>query len=68
MSNLISEFIAGYLDGRDRTAPEPSGNRHSAYRHSFEVGRAELANKPIPYAVSMKRAAEIEAMENTNGA
>ena len=54
------EFYEGYRDGRDPDAPSPSGNRHPAYLHSFEVGRAELAGTPIPAAISRARAAEIE--------
>lgn len=55
------EFIDGYRDGRDKFAPEPSDNRSEAYRHSFAVGRAELAGCPIPAQVSRERAAEIDA-------
>lgn len=46
------EFVEGYLDGRDVDAPEPSSNRSHSYRHSFMVGRAEVAGKPIPAHVS----------------
>lgn len=60
-AELDQEFAEGYRDGRDRSAPEPSGNRSPAYRHSFEIGRAELAGDPIPAAISRARAAEIEA-------
>jgi hypothetical protein len=56
---LDQEFADGYRDGRDRNAPDPSGNRSEAYRHSFAVGRAELAGAPIPAAVSRERAAAI---------
>ena len=58
-----AEFVEGYRDGRDPNAPEPSANRSHAYRHSFAVGRAELAKKPIPAAVSRERAAEAEQMD-----
>lgn len=54
------EFAAGYRDGRDPDAPPPSSNRSHAYRHSFEVGRAELAGTPIPAAVSRVAAADAE--------
>ena len=63
MTEINKEFIDGYSDGRDISCPEPSGNRHAAYRHSFAVARAELLNKPIPYAVSKARAEAIEARE-----
>ena len=49
---LLSEFVDGYLDGRDANAPEPSANRSHAYRHSFAVGRAELAHRPINADIS----------------
>lgn len=52
------EFMAGYRDGGDPNAPEPSANRSHAYRHSFEVKRAELRGEPIPAAFSRAAAAE----------
>lgn len=55
------EFVDGYRDGHDGDAPEPGPNRSAAYRHGFEVARAERAGRPIPAAVSRRRAAEIEA-------
>ena len=55
---LEQEFAEGYTDGRDRDAPWPNENRSRAYRHSFEVGRAELTKTPLPAAISRKRAAE----------
>jgi hypothetical protein len=55
-----ADFLEGYRDGRDPTAPEPSDNRSACYKHSFNVGRAELANKPIPAQVSRERAREAE--------
>jgi hypothetical protein len=63
ISWLDQEFMDGYRDGRDRNAPEPSDNRSAAYRHSFGVGRAELAGCPIPAALSRDRAAEIVRQE-----
>ena len=57
------EFEAGYFDGRDKDCPEPNENRSHCYRHSFEVGRAEIAGKPIPAAVSRERAAEAEVKD-----
>lgn len=45
---MKDEFINGYLDGYDLNAPEPSGNRHPAYAHSFKIGRAEaLKQEPL---------------------
>lgn len=60
MSELDQEFMEGYFDGRDKNTPEPSGNRHPAYVHSFKVGRAELSGNPIPAAISRARAKLIE--------
>lgn len=54
------EFVEGYMDGRDPTSPEPSDNRSHCYRHSFAVGRAEIAGKPIPAPAS--RAASTAAI------
>lgn len=59
MAGADHEFAQGYIDGRDPDCPEPSGNRSEAYRHSFRVGRAEIAGRPIPAAVSRRRAAAI---------
>ena len=60
MSKYDAEFLAGYLDGRDPDAPEPSSNRSHCYRHSFAVGRAELAKKPILASISRANAAITE--------
>jgi len=61
LSPIDREFIEGYFDGRDFDSPEPNANRHPAYRHSFEIGRAELAGRPIPAKIARERAAKIEA-------
>jgi len=58
---IDAEFVQGYLDGRDPSTPEPSANRHPAYRHSWEVGRAEADGTHLPAALSRARAAHIEA-------
>lgn len=58
---LDAEFAAGYLDGKNPDNPEPSENRHPAYKHSFEVARAEAAGRPIPAWWARKRAAHITA-------
>ena len=63
MADADREFMGGYFDGRDPSSPEPSDNRSACYRHSFAVGRAELASRPIPAAVSRERAAEAEAKD-----
>jgi hypothetical protein len=54
------EFVDGYRDGGDPTAPEPSANRSACYRHSFAVRRAEVAGRPIPAPVSRASAAKAE--------
>lgn len=58
---IDAEFVAGMQDGRDISTPEPSANRHPAYRHSWEVHRAEVENWIIPSDWSRNRAAHIEA-------
>ena len=63
---IDQEFADGYRDGRDKFAPEPSDNRSAAYRHSFAVGRAELAGCPIPAHVSRERAAAAVAKDSHN--
>ncbi|MFX4086131.1 hypothetical protein ACKU27_13620 [Sphingobium yanoikuyae] len=63
--DLDYHFYEGYRDGGDPTAPDPSDNRHPAYRHSFAVRRAEIGGQPIPAAVSRAAAAAIEAAEAT---
>jgi hypothetical protein len=35
------EMIAGFRDGYDLTAPEPSTNRSASYRHGFMCGRID---------------------------
>lgn len=60
LSDLDKEFINGYLDGRDVDSPAPNGNRHPAYKHSFNVGRAEISGRPIPAHISRARAELIE--------
>lgn len=60
LSPIEAEFFDGYSDGRDPDAPEPSANRSACYRHSFAVGRAELAGNPIPAAISRENARKAE--------
>ncbi len=42
------EFYAGYRDGLDSDAPEPSENRSHCYRHGFMVARADKRGEPAP--------------------
>lgn len=58
---MEEEFKQGYMDGYDLNCPEPSGNRHPAYVHSFKIGRAEKLGLPTPSnAVSLRRVKLIE--------
>lgn len=53
--------VRGYLDGREgQWCPPNAPDDLARYRHSFEVGAAEAAGRPIPAGVSRWRAAEIE--------
>lgn len=58
---IDAEFVAGAFDGRDLDSPEPSVNRHPAYRHAWEVARAEKTGHPIPARLSRARAGHIES-------
>jgi hypothetical protein len=60
---LSRDHVEGYLDGRDPNCPEPNTNRSAAYKHSFEVGRTELANQPIPAVLSRLSAQQIASAE-----
>lgn len=60
INGIEEDFREGYRDGRDADAPDPSANRSHAYRHSFAVGRAEIARRPIPAAVSRLSAVQAE--------
>ncbi len=56
-----AEFVAGMHDGRNKDTPEPSANRHPAYRHAWEIHRAEVEGWPIPAAWVSARLEHIEA-------
>lgn len=62
-----AEFLAGYQDGRDPDAPQPSGNRSACYRHSFAVRRAEMNGRPIPASVSRANAQAAELEDANHG-
>lgn len=51
----LDEATQGYMDGRNPDAPDPSANRSFVYRHSFMVGRDEIAG-------AVKRAATLREM------
>lgn len=57
---IDAEFVAGMTDGRNLSTPEPSANRHPAYRHAWEVHRAEVEGWIIPADWSRQRAKHIE--------
>lgn len=57
-----AEMIQGYLDGRNLSAPEPSGNRSMSYRHGFKVGRAERERRTLGHFDVVNRWAD-EAMD-----
>lgn len=60
MTQADQDFAAGYRDGRDPAAPTPGPNRSHCYRHSFMIGRRELAGQPVPAATARELAAEAE--------
>ena len=62
-AELEREHVEGYSDGRDPDCPEPSEQRTAAYRHSFAVGRAELANKVRPAFLLRLEAEQIGTTE-----
>ena len=57
------DYVDGYMDGRDKGTPEPNDNRSERYKHSFNVGRAEIDGFPIPYDVSMSHVIVVEEVE-----
>lgn len=60
------EFVDGYIDGRNPTTPEPSGNRSHRYRHSFAIGRAEIEKRVLfPSADQAREAARIAEERDT---
>lgn len=61
------EMAEGYLDGLDRTNPEPSGNRSASYRHGFANARADLTNRPrATYTRLLELAEEARAHDEDN--
>lgn len=52
---IDKEFCDGYVDGRNIYSLEAGPNRSPAYRHSFEVGRAERKDAPISAAISREK-------------
>lgn len=62
-----TEMAEGYLDGLDRTNPEPSGNRSASYRHGFLNARADITNRPrATYARLLELAEEARAHDEDN--
>lgn len=69
MSELMTaethqDYIDGYTDGRDPSSPEPNANRSERYKHSFNVGRAEIEGRPISFKSSMRNVERVEREEN----
>lgn len=56
------DMVAGFLDGYDLNAPDPSLNRSRSYLHGFANGRADRAGVPRASAQDLREMAEI-AME-----
>jgi hypothetical protein len=55
------DMLAGYLDGLDPDAPEPSSNRSACYRHGFANGRDDRNGKPRASADTLRREADAAA-------
>jgi hypothetical protein len=62
-ADLMRDHVEGYTDGTDPNCPEPNANRSEAYMHSFNVGRAERDNCPIPAVLSRLAAQQIRSSE-----
>ena len=58
-----AEHMEGYRDGRNPDTPEPSANRSWCYRHSFTIGRMEIAGKPV-VAEAARRSAELASAKD----
>lgn len=57
MLSDADDFIRGYRDGRTATSPQPNDSRTPAYRHSFAVGRLEVAKQmviPAPWPMQAR--------------
>ena len=62
----MSDFVEGYLDGRDLDAPTPSDNRSDEYKHSFDVGRREKSGSVLPAQAYRQRIMNINSEELKN--
>jgi len=63
VESAVEDMIAGYRDGYDRDAPEPSANRSASYRHGFANGRDDINGVPRAPAVTLRQLAE-EALQS----
>lgn len=57
-----ADMVEGYLDGCDRSTPEPSSNRSASYRHGFANGRDDLNGRPRDAAINLREKA-LDAMK-----
>lgn len=62
------EMVAGFLDGYDLDAPEPSANRSHSYRHGFANGRDDRGGKPRASAAELRRMADLAMERDINTA
>jgi hypothetical protein len=58
------DMVQGYMDGYDLSAPEPSANRSSSYRHGFMVGRGEKTGDLAGNYHTLNRAADLAMAED----
>ena len=49
-AELDADHLEGYQDGYDTDAIAPNDNRSEAYRHSWNIGRADREKRDIPPA------------------
>lgn len=54
LAYLNNEHFEGYRDGHELDTPRPSENRSEAYRHSWEIGRAEKERRQVPPAALLR--------------
>jgi hypothetical protein len=52
------DMVAGYFDGRNPDAPEPSSNRSRSYRHGFANGRDDMRRHPRATAAELREIAD----------
>lgn len=61
-AQLAADHCDGYRDGHDTDMIAPNANRSAAYRHSWEIGRAEKDGRdPTPAVLARLQAAAIRS-------